>query len=68
MSVSKVWRVRTLAERWEYVESAPKARRCLLDDPDARMEVLEYTYKYQLVALLNDAYREGLRDGQNTKC
>jgi len=67
MSVSKVWRVRTPSETWEYIPSAPKARRYLLDNPEARLEVLEYEYKYQLVTLLNDAYKEGYEDGTRRK-
>jgi len=45
-----------------FYASHPEARKHLLENPDATLEILEYTYKWQLVVMLNTAYDEGRGD------
>jgi len=49
-------------KRSEYFASHPKARKAMLDNEDAWLEIMEYTYKWQLVVMLNDAYKQGAED------
>jgi hypothetical protein len=46
----------------KFVESYPRARKALLDNPDAIIEQLEYKYKWQIVVMLENAYLEGVID------
>jgi|TARA_A100000172_G_scaffold76539_3_gene60142 hypothetical protein len=46
----------------KFVESYPRARKALLDNPDAIIEQLEYQYKWQIVVMLENAYLEGVID------
>ena len=58
-----IYKVRDLmTKRSEYFASHPQARKCLLENPNGTLEILEYTYKWQLVVMLNDAYKQGAED------
>jgi len=46
-----------------FTASHPQARKMLLDrGGDTTLEMLEYTYKWQLVVMMNTAYRDGRDD------
>jgi len=49
-------------KRNEYFAAYPQARKARLDNEDAALEVMEYNYKWQLVVMLNDAYKQGAED------
>jgi len=45
-----------------YCGSFPQARRMLLEDPSRTVAEMEYDYKWQLVVMMNDVYRQGRDD------
>jgi len=58
-----IYKVRDpVTKRNEYFASYPQARKARLDNEDAALEVMEYNYKWQLVVMLNDAYKQGAED------
>lgn len=48
----------------EFFGSYPQVRKIVLERPDAGLviEPLEYSYKWQLVVMINDAYKQGADD------
>ena len=46
----------------KFVDTFPRARKALLENPDAIIEPLEYQYKWQLAVMLDNAYLEGVID------
>tara|TARA_B100000963_G_scaffold353027_1_gene367083 strand:+ start:315 stop:533 length:219 start_codon:yes stop_codon:yes gene_type:complete len=46
----------------KFVDSHPRARKELLDNPDAIIEKLEYQHKWQISVMLGNAYLEGVHD------
>jgi hypothetical protein len=61
-----IYKVRDpVTKRNEYFASYPQARKSRLDNEDAVLEVMEYNYKWQLVVMLNDAYKQGAEDVLN---
>ena len=47
-----------------FTASHPQARKILLEQGEnATLETLEYTYKWQLVVMMNEAYLVGRDDG-----
>ena len=60
-----IYRVRNPVENTQWFSaSQPQARKILLEHGEnARLEVLEYPYKWQLVVMMNEAYLEGRDDG-----
>jgi len=58
-----IYKVRDpVTKRNEYFASYPQARKARFDNEDAALEVMEYNYKWQLVVMLNDAYKQGAED------
>jgi hypothetical protein len=58
-----IYKVRDpVTKRNEYFASYPQARKARLDNEDAALEVMEYKYKWQLVVMMNTAYKDGRDD------
>jgi len=59
-----IFRVRNLKEKRQwFTASHPQARKIMLEQGEcARLDKLEYQYKWQLVVMLNTAYQEGRGD------
>ena len=59
-----IYKVRDpLSKHTVYSAAHPQARKFQMELGDnATLEKLEYTYKWQLVVMLNDAYKQGAED------
>ena len=59
-----IYKVRNDREKTQwFVTSHPQARKIMLEQGEyARLEKLEYKYKWQLVVMLSTAYNEGRDD------
>lgn len=60
-----IYKVRNELERTQWFSAShPQARKILLEQGEnATLETLEYTYKWQLVVMMNEAYLVGRDDG-----
>ena len=60
-----IYRVRNPVEKTQWFSAShPQARKILLEHGEnATLETLEYTYKWQLVVMMNEAYLVGRDDG-----
>jgi len=61
--MTTIYKIRDrLNQTSKFVDTYPRARKALLENPDAIIEPLEYQYKWQLGVMLDNAYLEGVID------